>query len=205
MPHYSKTFPAARLKNVHSVRRRLTDGTSKIHFYHRPTRIRLPRPDSPEFRPAYEAAERRYAAQQAATNAPEPPPEQNRTKPHSSPRGGKSPRRVAAPSIVSEPPLPVRQASRRNTAPKSDLDGAKCSIQGLGLLMTPEELSARYRGLIDTRTLANWRSSRPPRGPSFLKVGKLVFYPSELVEEWERKNVISGDLQKPAISLARDT
>ncbi len=50
----------ARIRNVHRVRRLLTDGRSKYHFYHRKTRDKLPgQPGSPEFMAVYEDCERR--------------------------------------------------------------------------------------------------------------------------------------------------
>jgi hypothetical protein len=49
------------IRNLHRVRRVLSDGRSNYHFYHRPTGTRLPPPDSPDFQKAYDAAERRYA------------------------------------------------------------------------------------------------------------------------------------------------
>ena len=55
---------SASIRNLHRVRRVLSDGRTKLHFYHRPTRKRLPNPASPEFAAAYNEAERQLAAQQ---------------------------------------------------------------------------------------------------------------------------------------------
>ncbi|MBA8910243.1 hypothetical protein HNQ95_006056 [Aminobacter ciceronei] len=43
--------------------------------------------------------------------------------------------------------------------------------------LTPEEVSARYRGGISVGTLRNWRAMRI--GPSFVKIGKAVLYPAD--------------------------
>lgn len=56
--------------------------------------------------------------------------------------------------------------------------------------LTPEELSARYRGAISVRTLSNWRASVPRRGPAYIKTGKVVLYPVEAVELWEARNTV---------------
>ncbi len=56
-------LPYIRLRNVHRVRRRLSDGRCNYHHYHRPTRTKLPgQPGSPEFMAAYEACERQLVA-----------------------------------------------------------------------------------------------------------------------------------------------
>ena len=57
------------MPRVHRVRRRLTDGRVSIHWYHRPTKIKLPSPDSPDFQAAYAAAEQQWVAQKAAAPA----------------------------------------------------------------------------------------------------------------------------------------
>jgi hypothetical protein len=53
------------IPRVQRVRRRLSDGTYKTHFYHRPTGTVLPAPGSPEFQETYEAAERKFAQERA--------------------------------------------------------------------------------------------------------------------------------------------
>ena len=74
------TYPS--IPRVHRVPRRLTDGRTRHHFYHRPTRIRLPPPDSPEFQPAYDAAEKQWSAEQQAAQEPsEALPEQPKNDP----------------------------------------------------------------------------------------------------------------------------
>ncbi len=54
--------------------------------------------------------------------------------------------------------------------------------------LTPDEVSARYRGEISTGTLRNWRSMRV--GPSFVKVGKGVLYAERDLEAWDRRNIV---------------
>jgi hypothetical protein len=54
--------------------------------------------------------------------------------------------------------------------------------------LTPDEVSARYRGEISTGTLRNWRSMRV--GPSFVKVGKGVLYDEHDLDAWDRRNVV---------------
>ncbi|MEA2889562.1 MAG: hypothetical protein QOI05_355 [Bradyrhizobium sp.] len=54
--------------------------------------------------------------------------------------------------------------------------------------LTPEEVSARYRGEISVGTLSNWRVARI--GPTFIKIGKAVLYPIDELDAWDRKNLI---------------
>jgi hypothetical protein len=54
--------------------------------------------------------------------------------------------------------------------------------------LTPDEVTARYRGEISPGTLRNWRSLRI--GPSYIKVGKGVLYPVGELEAWDRRNVV---------------
>jgi hypothetical protein len=62
-----------RIPRLHRVRRRLADGRVSTHWYHRPTKTKLPSPDSPEFQLAYTAAEQQWATQQLAAKLSEPP------------------------------------------------------------------------------------------------------------------------------------
>ena len=62
--HYKKQPGSPRLKNVQRVSRTLVDGRTNTHYYHRPTRTRLPALNSPEFKPAWEKAECQLAARQ---------------------------------------------------------------------------------------------------------------------------------------------
>lgn len=72
--HYKKQPASARLKNVQCVPRVLVGGRINRHYYHRPTRTRLPAPGSPEFTAAYEEAERQLASRQQNESAKRPPP-----------------------------------------------------------------------------------------------------------------------------------
>jgi hypothetical protein len=54
--------------------------------------------------------------------------------------------------------------------------------------LTPDEVSARYRGEISTGTLRNWRSMRV--GPSYIKVGKGVLYAEGELDAWDKRNVV---------------
>ena len=56
------------------------------------------------------------------------------------------------------------------------------------MFLTLNEVIERYRGQISEGTLRNWRSTRV--GPSFLKVGKAVLYPLELLNRWDRRSLI---------------
>ena len=56
------------------------------------------------------------------------------------------------------------------------------------MFLTLNEVIERYRGQISEGTLRNWRSMRV--GPSFLKVGKAVLYPLELLNRWDRLSLI---------------
>jgi hypothetical protein len=69
----TRRTPYIRIRNVHRVRRRLSDGRYSYHHYHRPTRTKLPGlPGSAEFMAAYEECERRLAAAKAHATAPAP-------------------------------------------------------------------------------------------------------------------------------------
>lgn len=51
--------------------------------------------------------------------------------------------------------------------------------------ITPAELVTRWRGQVNTRTLANWRSTG--QGPKFIKIGGKVLYRVADVEAYENK------------------
>jgi len=51
--------------------------------------------------------------------------------------------------------------------------------------LTPEEVVDRWRNRVNTRTLANWRSSG--NGPRFTKVGNRILYPLKAVQEYEER------------------
>ena len=54
--------------------------------------------------------------------------------------------------------------------------------------LTPRELSKRYKGKINERTLSNWRSRG--EGPAWCKAGGRVLYSLEEVKAWEKKRTI---------------
>jgi hypothetical protein len=51
--------------------------------------------------------------------------------------------------------------------------------------LTPDEVSARYRGEVTVGTLRNWRAMRI--GPAYVKIGKAVLYPVNELDAWDRK------------------
>jgi hypothetical protein len=55
--------------------------------------------------------------------------------------------------------------------------------------LTPEEVSAPYRGEVTVGTLRNWRTMRI--GPANLKIGKAVLYPVDELDAWDRKNLVT--------------
>lgn len=54
--------------------------------------------------------------------------------------------------------------------------------------LTLEEVVARYRGQLSEGTLRNWCSMRI--GPSFIKIGKAVLYPTDELDRWDRSNLV---------------
>lgn len=53
--------------------------------------------------------------------------------------------------------------------------------------LTPKELADRWRGQVNTRTLANWRSGN--QGPRFVKIGGRVLYRIEDIIAYEQKRM----------------
>jgi hypothetical protein len=54
--------------------------------------------------------------------------------------------------------------------------------------LTPEEVSERYRGGVSAGTLRNWRAMRI--GPTFVKIGNAVLYPTSELDVWDQKNTV---------------
>ncbi len=54
--------------------------------------------------------------------------------------------------------------------------------------LTPEEVAERYRGGVSVGTLRNWRAQRV--GPSFIKIGKAILYPTTELDAWDEKNKV---------------
>jgi hypothetical protein len=69
--------------------------------------------------------------------------------------------------------------------------GATCreTLMADGKFLTPEEVSERYRGGISVGTLRNWRAMRI--GPTFVKIGKAVLYPTTELDAWDQKNMVT--------------
>lgn len=177
----SKKDSDVRIARVHRVRRMLSDGTSKSHFYHRPTKTALPAPYEPTFEAAYEAAEQRHA-------------EPNKGN-------GTAPKQSTAPIAEGiKPKVQNGRSKRLGAADRSQV--GKCDAQPMRddvtleaveereprIYLTPEEVSLRWRRKIDVETLANWRSAKI--GPPYNKFGKAVLYPLDLLKVWEEKNLI---------------
>jgi hypothetical protein len=63
------------------------------------------------------------------------------------------------------------------------------TVMADGKFLTPEEVSERYRGGISVGTLRNWRAMRI--GPTFVKIGKAVLYPTAELDAWDQKNTVT--------------
>jgi hypothetical protein len=70
--------------------------------------------------------------------------------------------------------------------------------------LTAEEVSERYRGSVSAGTLRNWRAMRI--GPTFVKIGKAVLYPTNELDAWNQKNAAAAWLiiETNAVRLAFD-
>jgi len=55
--------------------------------------------------------------------------------------------------------------------------------------LTAEEVSERYRGSVSVGTLRNWRAMKI--GPTFVKIGKAVLYPTNELDAWDQKNTVT--------------
>lgn len=66
--------------------------------------------------------------------------------------------------------------------------------------LTPEEVSARFRGRVAVRTLSNWRCLGT--GPKYCKIGGRILYPLHEIEAWEagRTAVSTAGYVKAAIA-----
>jgi hypothetical protein len=68
--------------------------------------------------------------------------------------------------------------------------------------LTPEEVSERYRGGVSAGTLRNWRAMRI--GPTFVKIGKAVLYPTSELDAWDQKNMVPCRASKRLVVGADD-
>jgi excisionase family DNA binding protein len=118
--HYKKKLAVARFKNVQCVPRTLVDGRINTHYYHRPTRTRLPPPGSPEFRPAWEKCERQLAARQKNESAKFSPPARQNSESHS----------VALPVVPQSlsPPLRPHPLSEVHPVPRRGLSRIEAAV-----------------------------------------------------------------------------
>jgi hypothetical protein len=55
--------------------------------------------------------------------------------------------------------------------------------------LTAEEVSERSRGSVSVGTLRNWRAMKV--GPTFVKIGKAVLYPTNELDAWDQKNTVT--------------
>jgi hypothetical protein len=161
MPNSNKALSAT-ISNVQRVRRRLTDGTMHMHFYHRPTKIRLPSPNDPSFTAAYKAAEQQLEMQQSKEPGPTTLPTPVNNYAHES----------FVEKLPAIEPTPI----------SNEAEAVR--------YLTPQEVSSRWRNKITPETLANWRTMR--LGPPYNKFGKAILYRLDLLEKWEQKNLIGA-------------
>lgn len=56
--------------------------------------------------------------------------------------------------------------------------------------LSTQEVVERYNGRISKRTLDNWRSQG--KGPKYVRRGGKIFYPIDLLEEWDRNSVFQS-------------
>ena len=118
--HYKKKPALARFKNVQCVPRGLVDGRINTHYYHRPTRTRLPAPESPEFKPAWENAEHELAARRQNESAKDCQPSQQNSESHS----------VALPVVPQSlsPPLRPHPLSEVRPMPRRGLSRIEAAV-----------------------------------------------------------------------------
>jgi hypothetical protein len=165
VPGDQKSRNARRYPHVQHIRRRLVDDTYRHHYRFRPTGARLPSLlGAAEFMQALIACERRLyrdAPQAVAMLQEDAPLLQPATPAYDEPKCDQS--------------EPIRLASH-------------CAATNT-LFLTPQELSARWRGEILVQTLANWRFKRI--GPGYVRAGKAILYPISEIEKWECANLIT--------------
>ena len=71
--------------------------------------------------------------------------------------------------------------------------------------LTPKDLEARWTDTlrIKANTLANWRSSRPPRGPAYRRIGNKILYPLSAIEAFEQTGMDRSSTATPDPAAAR--
>lgn len=60
--------------------------------------------------------------------------------------------------------------------------------------LTPEELSARWRGKVSVGTLKQWRHKK--RGPGYRRIGNSILYPLSKIVKWEQDNTIETETKE---------
>ncbi len=60
--------------------------------------------------------------------------------------------------------------------------------------LTPAEVSEHFDGKVSTRTLSNWRCMGG-NGPPYIRLGNKIFYPEDLLIEWEAKQIFTSTQQ----------
>jgi len=66
--------------------------------------------------------------------------------------------------------------------------------------LTCEEVIERYRSKVSDGTLRNWRCKRI--GPSYIKIGKAILYPTDELDRWDRSNLTACG-RRPFASAAK--
>jgi len=56
------------------------------------------------------------------------------------------------------------------------------------IFLTTQQVCERWPGL-SRRTLENWRSKESNRGPPFIRIGRMVWYPLSLLLLWEAEHL----------------
>ncbi len=62
--------------------------------------------------------------------------------------------------------------------------------------LTVEEVAERYRGIVSVWMLRSWRLKGA--GPNFVKLGRVILYPVDELDAWEKKNMVSCPLSRGA-------
>lgn len=59
-------------------------------------------------------------------------------------------------------------------------------------LLTPLDVSNRWRGRIGVKTLSNWRHEPGGSGPPFVRFGNRIFYPLTGLVAWEAAHTFTS-------------
>ena len=66
--------------------------------------------------------------------------------------------------------------------------------------LTPEEVSARFRGRVSVRTLSNWRCLGT--GPKYRKIGGRILYPLSEIEAYEQSRTAASTSTYSKVAIA---